>query len=66
MPDCHLLTAKHVCRQLNISLPTLYRLRKADPDFPRPVTLSRGSVRYRQEDVGRYIALKLSFNDRSG
>jgi len=49
-----LLKPGEVCLMLGIGTSTFYAKIKKDPLFPRPVTFA-GEVRYRLEDVQRYI-----------
>jgi predicted DNA-binding transcriptional regulator AlpA len=53
-----LLTLADLAARLRISTSTVNRLRKTDPDFPKPVRLSGPASRHlwRPEDVDAYLA----------
>jgi prophage regulatory protein len=50
-----LLTARDVAARLSMSTRTLYRLVAAG-EFPRPVRRGRKWVRWRNEDIRRFLA----------
>lgn len=60
MSDIELLTAKHLAKKLGVSPATLYRLIQRDSSFPKPVKFSARCVRYRLEDVTKYVQAKQS------
>jgi prophage regulatory protein len=48
-----------VCAALGISRPTLYRMIRRG-DFPRPIRLAPQRVGWRQEDVQRWIDVRVA------
>lgn len=50
-----LLTQLGVCKKLAISRPTLWRRRKDDPAFPKPIFIGPRAVRFCLADVEAYI-----------
>lgn len=54
--DLKLVRPSQVCELLGISIPTLYRYLKDDPDFPPRVRLGKnGAVAFRESDIRNYI-----------
>lgn len=53
-----LVTPDQVCEWLGVSRSTLDRLRQDDPSFPPPVALSQRTLRWKPEDVDRWINRK--------
>ncbi|MCA9368379.1 AlpA family phage regulatory protein [Candidatus Kaiserbacteria bacterium] len=47
------------CELCGISRSTAYRLRKTDPDFPRPLDFGTRSKRYLESECNQYIYSKL-------
>jgi len=54
-PD-RLLNVREVCERLSIGRSTLLRVRTSRPDFPRPVGLLPGVLRWRESDLARFVA----------
>ena len=52
------LRPKAVAEELSISLVTLYRHAKTDPDFPQLISLSQGCTVISEEELAEYIAKK--------
>lgn len=52
------LTDNQVAERYNMSRTTVWRLRKRDPNFPQPVTLSAGVVRFKLSDLEAWEAVK--------
>lgn len=52
------LTDVQVGLRYGISRTTVWRLRKSDRDFPQPVTLSPGCVRFKLADLEAWEAAK--------
>jgi prophage regulatory protein len=51
-----LLTVDQVAERLTVSRPTVWRYRRTDPTFPRPIKLSAGCSRWRADAVDAWIA----------
>ena len=52
-----LITAKDVCKILNISIPTLYRWRKANK-FPKPIKIEKnnnGKILWIESNIEKWI-----------
>lgn len=52
------LTDKQVGVRYNVTRTTVWRWRKTDPTFPRPVQLSPGCVRFLLTDLEKWEAAK--------
>lgn len=50
-----LLKSAEVADRLGITLLTLYRHIKDDPDFPPPIRISRRVMRFHPDDVDAYV-----------
>ena len=51
-----LLTTKDVADRLNVTLLTVYRHIKDDPDFPPPIRISRRVLRFDPDELDAYIS----------
>ena len=49
-----------ITEKLGISISTLDRIRKNDPDFPEPIRISRRAIRFSEEKVKEWIEKKYS------
>ena len=52
-----LLRQKEVLESVGLSRDSVYKLRKAG-DFPAPVTLGKGALRWKQSEIAAWIASK--------
>lgn len=52
------VSAKVVCKRLNISRSTLWRMRREDQTFPPPVAVSKRSVRFAWQAIEHWIRAK--------
>lgn len=53
------LTTKQVCERFQICSRTLYRWRKTDPTFPKPVFKSRNSIKFDARQVLQWYEKQL-------
>lgn len=62
-----LLTLKETAIALGLSISTIYRLIKHDPNFPKALRLTRKKTVFREEDINRWIAslTHLGFNGKT-
>lgn len=51
----HLMTVSEVAKFLGLSRAYVYRLRKANPDFPQPIYLTPKAPRFRREEIEAWI-----------
>lgn len=58
-----LLTVHQVAERLTVSVPTVWRFAKTNPDFPKAVKLSPGTTRWRTEDVESWLDSRLVATD---
>lgn len=54
-PAAH-LTVQDVARHFSVSVPTIWRWRTENPDFPKGLKLSPGTTRWFREDIERFDA----------
>ncbi|MCB1355986.1 MAG: AlpA family phage regulatory protein [Maritimibacter sp.] len=52
------ITDQQFADRWGVSRPTIWKMAKADPDFPQPIKLSPGTTRWRLEDVENYEAAR--------
>lgn len=45
------LSDKQVASRYNVTRPTVWRWVKADPTFPKPISLSPGCTRWRLDEI---------------
>lgn len=57
-PEPVLLRAAAAAHRLGVSRTTLWRLRRDDPDFPRPLRLTPRVVAWRVRDLDDWVALR--------
>lgn len=50
-----LQTVKQVAVSLNVTPPTVWRYVREDLSFPRPLRLSRGCTRWRDEEIKQWV-----------
>ena len=53
-----LLTINGVAALLSVDVSTLYRLRRDDPDFPRPYAIRPTTLRFRRSDIDAWLDTK--------
>lgn len=53
-----LMTVQSVAARLTVTVPTVWRYARTNPEFPRPVKLSPGCTRWRAEDIEAWVASK--------
>jgi prophage regulatory protein len=53
-PDLPLLRISDVCQWLQISKPTLWRLRR-DADFPEPIEISERAIGWPREEIQSWL-----------
>ena len=51
------LTVQSVAKHYGISVPTVWRWLKSNPDFPKPVRLGVRITRWRIEDIESYTGI---------
>jgi predicted DNA-binding transcriptional regulator AlpA len=55
MPHLQLISADEAARRLAISVVTLWRLRRADPDFPVAVRVGKRRIAFREDEIDRFV-----------
>lgn len=60
------LTDKQIGERYGVNRTTVWRWRQSDPDFPQPVTLSPGCVRWRLADLEKWEARKTAGTQPEG
>lgn len=50
-----LLNCNEVAKRLNVSRPTLWRMRKSMSDFPKPIVISVKTIRFDEREVNAFI-----------
>ena len=50
-----LLNCNQVAKRLNVSRPTLWRMRKSMSDFPKPIVISVKTIRFDEREVNAFI-----------
>lgn len=58
-----LLTKQQVAEILGVHLNTVDQLRKTDPTFPVPATIGRRAIRWRADELERWVASKQDRGD---
>lgn len=58
-----LLRAGAVARRLGVSRTTLWRMRRDDPDFPRPVRLTARVIAWRVRDLDDWVDRRAADDD---
>ena len=53
-----MLKPTEVAARLGITRGTLYKILKADPDFPRPIHITPKNPRWREGDIDAWIERK--------
>lgn len=56
----NILRPRQLAKKFSMSLPTLWRRVKQDPDFPQPVKLSSGITGFIEAEGDAYIELKVN------
>jgi len=54
-----IIRPRHTADKCGISLPTLWRKSKDDPDFPKPIKLSSALTGFVEEEVNAYLERKV-------
>ena len=52
------ITDKQFADRWGVSRPTIWKMAKADPDFPQPIKLSPGTTRWRLDEVEDHEAAR--------
>ncbi|TNB87207.1 AlpA family phage regulatory protein [Paracoccus marcusii] len=52
------LSDKQVASRYNVTRPTVWRWVKADPTFPKPISLSPGCTRWRLDEIESWEAAR--------
>lgn len=55
MPHLQLITAPEAARRLAISVVTLWRLRRDDPEFPPAVRVGKRRIAFREDEIDRFV-----------
>ncbi len=58
-----LLSRLETAARLKISEATFERLRYADPDFPKPIRMLKGTIRFVASEVDAFIARRMAERD---
>ncbi len=59
------LRTKDVCDLLGVSKTTFYEIVKSNPDFPKPIHYTKGTLRYSESEVKAW-AKKFANEERNG
>ena len=55
----NILRPSQTAQKVAVSLPTLWRRVKQDPDFPQPVKMSGGVTGFIESEIDTYLTLKV-------
>jgi predicted DNA-binding transcriptional regulator AlpA len=58
-----LLSRLETAARLKISEATFERLRRAAPDFPKPIRMLKGTIRFVESEVDEFIARRMAERD---
>ncbi len=65
LPDAAMISVKALATVVGKGVSTVWRNCQEDPEFPKPIRLSRGCTRFKVGDIRAYLAAKVCASAQS-